>query len=88
MKMEHQISDIADEDTTKKKKSMASLRLMCEKDKDEQRRKMDSFIASPFQKSMDSLLERAQSTSQSHGQFKFRIVPFSFVNFLFPFGSL
>ncbi|VVB04774.1 unnamed protein product [Arabis nemorensis] len=63
--MERQISDIAGEDTTEKK-SMASLGLMYEKDKDEQSRKIDSFIASPFKKSMDSLLERAQSTSQSH----------------------
>ncbi|KFK34120.1 hypothetical protein AALP_AA5G104000 [Arabis alpina] len=62
--MEHQISDIAGGDTTEKK-TMASLGLIYEKDKDEQRRKIDSFISSPFQSSLDSLRERAQATSQS-----------------------
>lgn len=60
-----QISDIAGGDTTKK--TMASLGLMCEKDIDEQRHKIDFFIASPFRRSMDSLLERAQATAQSQG---------------------
>ncbi|XP_010515135.1 PREDICTED: kinetochore protein spc25-like isoform X1 [Camelina sativa] len=50
------------------RKTMASLGLMCEKDLDEQRNKIDSFIASPFQRSMDSLLERAQATAQSQAE--------------------
>ncbi|XP_010426292.1 PREDICTED: probable kinetochore protein SPC25 [Camelina sativa] len=49
-------------------KTMASLGLMCEKDLDEQRSKIDSFIASPFQRSMDSLLERVQATAQSQAE--------------------
>lgn len=75
--MEHQISDIGGGDPTKK--TMASLRLMCKKDLAEQRHQIDSFIASPLHRSMDSLLERAQATAQSQGQVKFRIIPFSFV---------
>ncbi|XP_006291469.2 kinetochore protein spc25 [Capsella rubella] len=59
-----QISGIAGGDTTARK-TMASLGLMCQKDLDEQRNKIDSFIASPFRRSMDSLLERAQATAQS-----------------------
>ncbi|KAL1222118.1 putative kinetochore protein SPC25 [Cardamine amara subsp. amara] len=61
--MEQIRSDFDSGDTTKK--TMASLGLMCEKDIDEQRLKIDSFIASPFRRSMDSLLERAQATAQS-----------------------
>nr|AAM65290.1 unknown [Arabidopsis thaliana] len=44
---------------------MASLGLICEKDIHEQRLKIDSFIASPFRRSMNSLVERAQATAQS-----------------------
>ncbi|XP_010503449.1 PREDICTED: kinetochore protein spc25-like isoform X3 [Camelina sativa] len=62
-----QISSIAGGDTTTRK-TMASLGLMCKKDLDEQRNKIDSFIASPFQRSMDSLLERAQATAQSQAE--------------------
>ncbi|CAH2064902.1 unnamed protein product [Thlaspi arvense] len=58
-----QISDVGGGDTAKK--TMASLGLMCEKDITEQRLKIDSFIASPFQRSMDSVLERAKATAQS-----------------------
>ncbi|CAA7056486.1 unnamed protein product [Microthlaspi erraticum] len=58
-----QISEIACGDTPMK--TMNSLGLICEKEIDEQRRKIDSFIASPFQRSIDSLLERAQATAQS-----------------------
>ncbi|KAF8094952.1 hypothetical protein N665_0348s0035 [Sinapis alba] len=47
-------------DTTKN--TMASL---CEKDIEEQRLQIDSFIASPFQRSLDTLLERAKATAQS-----------------------
>jgi kinetochore protein Spc25 len=58
-----QISNIAGGDTTKE--TMASLGLICEKDIHEQRLKIDSFIASPFRRSMNSLVERAQATAQS-----------------------
>ncbi|ESQ45738.1 hypothetical protein EUTSA_v10010559mg [Eutrema salsugineum] len=58
------IGEIGGGDTTKKT-TMASLGLMCEKDMNEQRIKIDSFIASPFQRSMDSVLERAKATAQS-----------------------
>ncbi|ESQ45779.1 hypothetical protein EUTSA_v10010553mg [Eutrema salsugineum] len=58
------ISEIGGGDTAKKT-TMASLGLMCDKDMNEQRLKMDSFIASPFQRSMDSVLERAKATAQS-----------------------
>ncbi|KAG7560080.1 Chromosome segregation protein Spc25 [Arabidopsis thaliana x Arabidopsis arenosa] len=58
-----QISNNAGGDTTKK--TMASLGLICEKDIDKQRHKIDSFIASPFRRSMDSLVERAQATAQN-----------------------
>ncbi|XP_013626137.1 PREDICTED: probable kinetochore protein SPC25 isoform X2 [Brassica oleracea var. oleracea] len=50
-------------DTTKN--TMASLGILCEKDIDEQRLQIDSFIASPFQRSMDSVLARAKATAQS-----------------------
>ncbi|CAA0384999.1 unnamed protein product [Arabidopsis thaliana] len=58
-----QISNSAGGDTTKE--TMASLGLICEKDIHEQRLKIDSFIASPFRRSMNSLVERAQATAQS-----------------------
>lgn len=61
-----QISNNAGGDTTKK--TMASLGLICEKDIDKQRHKIDSFIASPFRRSMDSLVERAQATAQNQGK--------------------
>ncbi|CAN8254903.1 unnamed protein product [Cochlearia groenlandica] len=44
---------------------MESLILVGEKAIDEQRLKIDSFIASPLQRSLGSLLEKAQATSQS-----------------------
>ncbi|CAH8390405.1 unnamed protein product [Eruca vesicaria subsp. sativa] len=44
---------------------MVSLGLMCEKDIDELRLKIDSFIASPLQRSLDSVLDRAKATAQS-----------------------
>ncbi|KAF2577107.1 hypothetical protein F2Q70_00011216, partial [Brassica cretica] len=50
-------------DTTKN--TMASLGILCEKDIEEQRLQIDSFIASPFQRSMDSVLARAKATAQS-----------------------
>ncbi|CAF2087085.1 BnaA06g20830D [Brassica napus] len=50
-------------DTTKN--SMASLGILCEKDIEEQRLQIDSFIASPFQRSMESVLDRAKATAQS-----------------------
>ncbi|KAG2327937.1 hypothetical protein Bca4012_036968 [Brassica carinata] len=50
-------------DTTKN--TMASLGNLCEKDIDEQRLQIDSFIASPFHRSMNSVLERAKATAQS-----------------------
>lgn len=52
-------------DTTKN--SMASLGILCEKDIEEQRLQIDSFIASPFQRSMESVLDRAKATAQSQG---------------------
>jgi len=61
-----QISNIAGGDTTKE--TMASLGLIREKDIHEQRLKIDSFIASPFRRSMNSLVERAQATAQSQGK--------------------
>lgn len=39
--------------------------IVCEKDIEEQRLQIDSFIASPFHRSMDSLLDRAKATAQS-----------------------
>ncbi|KAJ0241696.1 Kinetochore protein SPC25 [Hirschfeldia incana] len=45
--------------------TMASLGIICDKNIDEQRLQIDSFIASPFQRSMDSLLERAQAAAHS-----------------------
>ncbi|VVB17831.1 unnamed protein product [Arabis nemorensis] len=47
------------------KKTMSSLKLMCENDMIEQRQKIDSFMAMHFQRSRDSPLERAQATSRS-----------------------
>ncbi|CAH8350782.1 unnamed protein product [Eruca vesicaria subsp. sativa] len=59
-----QIRDNGSGDTSKKK-TMDSLGLMCEKDINEQRLQIDSFIASPFQRSTDSVLELAKATAQS-----------------------
>ncbi|CAF2085252.1 BnaA06g16770D [Brassica napus] len=58
-----QLNYIRGGDTTKK--TMVSLGLMREKDIDEHRLKIDSCVASPFQRSVDSVLDRAKATAQS-----------------------
>ncbi|CAN8278226.1 unnamed protein product [Cochlearia groenlandica] len=59
-----QRSEIACVDTTKRK-TMESLVLTCDKVMEEQRLKIDSFIASPHHRSINSVLERAQATAES-----------------------
>ena len=65
-------------DTTKN--TMASLGILCEKDIDEQRLQIDSFIASPFQRSMDSVLARAKATAQSQGLGRITVIQSQIVN--------
>ncbi|XP_010545997.1 PREDICTED: kinetochore protein spc25-like [Tarenaya hassleriana] len=57
------MEQISGGDTTKK--TMDSLRLMVEKEIHEQRQRIESFTTLPFQRSMDSLVERAQATARS-----------------------
>ncbi|KFK28032.1 hypothetical protein AALP_AA8G463000 [Arabis alpina] len=53
------------EEDTVMKKTMSSLKRMCENNINEQRQKIDSFMNMQFQRSIDSLLERAQANNRS-----------------------